>query len=194
MFNGIIYNKGIVKKIDIKSKSYIIKIFSKMKISKSEVGSSISCNGVCLTLIKIINQNIYFYLSKETISRSNFKNMKIGSVVNLEKSIKFGDKISGHYVQGHVDTTGKIKKITIIDKTWFVDIYLPMKFKKFIQEKASIAVNGVSLTISKLTKSGFQITIIPHSLKLTNLINLKKGSLINIEVDIFNKYIFKLNK
>ena len=114
--------------------------------------------------------------------------------INIEKSIQFGQKVSGHYVQGHVDTTAKISQIKIIDKSWVVDFKIPIKFKKNIVEKGSISINGVSLTISKITKFGFQVTIIPHTLKLTNLINLKKGNYVNIEFDILNKYLNNISK
>ena len=105
-----------------------------------------------------------------------------------------GQKVSGHYVQGHVDTTGKIKSISIIDKSWNIKVSIPNKFKKYIISKGSISINGVSLTISSIIKEGFVLTIIPHTLKLTNLINLKPNNLVNLEFDIFSKYLINLNK
>ena len=197
MFNGIIYNQGIIKNVKKNPKyvlgSSVIEITSNIKLKKSDIGESVSCDGVCLTLIGIKNKNsFFFYLSKETLKRSNFKNLKKGNFINLEKSLYFGKKISGHYTQGHVDTTSKIKNIKIIHKSWVIDLKIPNKFQKYLVEKASISVNGVSLTISKITKTGFQINVIPHTLKLTNLIKLKKGDLVNIEFDIFGKYLLKL--
>ena len=115
MFNGIIFNKGTIKSIKNNSKSILIGIKSNLKIKKEELGSSISCNGVCLTLVKISKKIIYFYISIETIRRSNFSKIKIGDEVNLEKSLVYGQKISGHFTQGHVDTTAKVKKILLID-------------------------------------------------------------------------------
>ena len=132
-----------------------------------------------------------FYLSQETIKRSNFSNARIGRIVNLEKSLKYGDEISGHYTQGHVDTVGKILNIRLIDKTWVIKISTPNHFNKYIVEKASIHINGVSLTISNTKKNYFNISVIPHTLKLTNLKNLKKNDLVNVELDIFGKYIYK---
>ena len=111
----------------------------------------------------------------------------------MEKSLKFGSEVSGHYTQGHIDTVGKIQNIKIIDKTWILKISIPAKFKKYIVEKASIHINGVSLTISKKKKNCFEINIIPHTLKLTNLKNLKTKDLINIEFDIFGKYLYEIN-
>ena len=198
MFNGIIYNTGLVKSIKKSSRyvkgSLVLEINSSIKFKKSDIGESVCCDGVCLTLIRITSNSFLFYLSKETIKRSTFKSIKIGKKINIEKSIQFGQKVSGHYVQGHVDTTAKISQIKIIDKSWVVDFKIPIKFKKNIVEKGSISINGVSLTISKITKFGFQVTIIPHTLKLTNLINLKKGNYVNIEFDILNKYLNNISK
>ncbi len=198
MFNGIIYNTGLVKSIKKSSRyvkgSLVLEINSSIKFKKSDIGESVCCDGVCLTLIRITSNSFLFYLSKETIKRSTFKFIKIGKKINIEKSIQFGQKVSGHYVQGHVDTTAKISQIKIIDKSWVVDFKIPIKFKKNIVEKGSISINGVSLTISKITKFGFQVTIIPHTLKLTNLINLKKGNYVNIEFDILNKYLNNISK
>ena len=118
----------------------------------------------------------------------------MGDQINLEKSLVYGKDISGHYTQGHVDSTGLIKNIKIIDKTWFIKIEVNTKFKDFIIEKGSISINGVSLTITKIVKNVFEISIIPHTLKLTNLINLKINNMVNLEYDIFGKYIIKLKK
>ena len=193
MFNGIIYGQGVIKdKVNFK-KTCLITLFTNFKFKYSEIGSSISCNGVCLTLTKISKKVVFFYLSKETLDKSNFKFAKIGQSVNLEKSLKHGDRISGHYVQGHVDTTGEIIKIKKIDKTWVLKIEISSKYKNLIIYKGSISINGVSLTISKINKNFFEITIIPHTLKLTNLINLKEKDFVNIEFDIFSKYLLKLN-
>ena len=194
MFNGIIKNTGIIRKIIKQNKSLTILVYSNIKVGKKMIGSSISCNGVCLTLTNTKNRTLKFYLSKETLNRSNFSKIKVGTIVNMEKSLKFGDEISGHYTQGHVDTVGKVIKLVILDKTWIVRVAVPSKFNKLIVEKASIHINGVSLTVSKKGKNYFEINIIPHTLKLTNLIHLKKNSLVNIEFDIFSKYILDINK
>ena len=172
MFGGIIKYTGKINKIYKKSNDCIIDVHSKIKLSKSEIGSSISCSGVCLTLEKYKGNLCRFYISKETLSRTNFKSLNKGDLINLEKPLKFGDRISGHFVQGHVDTTSAIKKINFIGKSWFINFKLRKKYMKYLIQKGSIAVNGVSLTISKILKDGFQIVIIPHTLKLTNLMYL----------------------
>lgn len=192
MFNGIIFYTGKIKLIQKEKKSILIGIQSNLKFKKNEIGSSVCCNGVCLTLFKIKKDVIFFYLSNETILRSNFKQIKIGQVINLEKSLIYGQKISGHFTQGHVDTTAKVKKISIIDKTWSLELIIKNKnYIKHLEEKGSISINGVSLTISQVYKKYFKLNIIPHTLKLTNLKNLKVNDVVNVELDIFGKYIYK---
>ena len=172
MFNGIIFNKGTIKSIKNNSKSILIGIKSNLKIKKEELGSSISCNGVCLTLVKINKKIIYFYIS-----------------------LVYGQKISGHFTQGHVDTTAKVKKILLIDNSWILKLeFKNRKLIKHLEEKASISINGVSLTISKVSNKNIILNIIPHTLKLTNLKNLRLNDTVNVELDIFGKYIYKYTK
>ena len=199
MFNGIIYNQGTIKSIRKNPKyvsgSLVIEIISNIKFKKQDIGESVCCDGVCLTLIKIKKKSFLFYLSKETLKRSNFKYAKVGKHINIEKSLLHGQKISGHYVQGHVDSTAKIKNIIVIDKTWIIKLELEnKKLYRYLVEKASITINGVSLTLSKVAKGYFEINVIPHTLKLTNLRNLKTKDIVNVELDIFGKYILKLSE
>ena len=189
MFNGIIFNKGIVKKILKRPKGINIFIQSNLKLSKKDIGVSVACDGVCLTLITTKKKIMEFYLSNETIQRSKFKFLKINEQINLELPLRYGQKISGHICQGHVDTLGKIKDIKKIDKSYLFDFEIPSKERKNIIEKASICINGISLTISKVTKKGFQIWVIPHTFKLTNLSKINRGSFVNVEIDILSKYV-----
>ena len=189
MFNGIIFNKGIVNKIEKRKEGLNIFLKTNLNLTLKDIGISIACDGVCLTLISIKNKLYEFYLSKETIVRSNFKNIKKGNTINLEMPLKYGDRISGHICQGHIDTVGKILSIKKVDKSYLFDFEIPAKERKNLIEKASISVNGISLTISKITRKGFQNWIIPHTYRQTNLSNLKKYSLVNIEIDILSKYV-----
>jgi len=199
MFNGVIYNQGTIIDIRKSSKyvsgSCVIEISSKIRFKKNDIGESVCCDGVCLTLIRIKKKSFLFYLSKETLKRSNFKHSKIGDIINIEKSLLYGQKVSGHFVQGHVDTTAKVKSINIIDKSWVIRFkLLDKKLYKSLIEKASIAINGVSLTISKIAHASFEISVIPHTLKLTNLKKLKVKDIVNVEIDIFSKYLLKLSQ
>ena len=189
MFNGIIFNKGLITKIAKRSKGINIFVKSDLKLSNKNIGMSVACDGVCLTLITIKKRILEFYLSNETIRRSKFKFLKTKDLINLELPLKYGQKISGHICQGHVDTTGKVLSVKKVDKSYVFDFKISPKEKKNIIEKASICINGISLTISKKTKKGFQIWIIPHTYKLTNLSKIKRGSLVNIEIDILSKYV-----
>ena len=189
MFNGIIFKQGKIKKIYKRKKGINIFVYSNLKISKNDIGMSISCDGVCLTLINISNKLMEFYLSKETIKRSKFKKTKVGDYINLETPLKFGKQISGHITQGHVDCIGIILSIKKIDKSYLFDFIVNPKERKNLVEKASIAINGISLTISKKTKKGFQVWIIPHTLKLTNLSKVRRNDLVNVEIDILSKYV-----
>ena len=189
MFNGIIFNKGVVQKIEKRPKGINIFVKSNLKLSGKDIGVSVACDGVCLTLITITKKTLEFYLSNETIQRSKFKFLKIKDKINLELPLKYGQKISGHICQGHIDTVSKILVVKKIDKSYLFEFEVIKKERKNLIEKASICINGISLTISKLTKKGFQIWVIPHTFKLTNLSSLKKNSLANIEIDILSKYV-----
>ena len=151
MFNGIIYNQGIVVKIIKRTNGLNIYIKSNLKVTRNNIGLSVACDGVCLTLISYKSKIMEFYLSKETIVRSKFKFLKVKDKINLELPLKYGTQISGHICQVHIDTVGKILNVKKIDKSFLFKIELPKKERKHLIEKASISVNGISLTISKVT-------------------------------------------
>tara|TARA_B100000989_G_scaffold206394_1_gene156360 strand:+ start:170 stop:763 length:594 start_codon:yes stop_codon:yes gene_type:complete len=191
MFNGIIYNTGILDKIVSRSKGKNIYLKSNIQLKKQNIGMSICCDGVCLTLISIKSKLLEFFLSNETIMRSKFKNCKVGDKINLELPLKKGQDISGHICQGHVDTTAKLKSKLKQDKAFVYKFTINSKYEKYLIEKASILINGVSLTISNVKKKSFDVWLIPHTIKLTNLSNIKVNDLVNIEIDILSKYIKK---
>ena len=194
MFNGIIFKTGKIKIIKKNKKSIYVGLENALKLNKTDLGSSVSCNGVCLTVSKIQKNLVFFYISIETLRRSNFRYLKINQLVNLENSLVYGQKISGHFTQGHVDTVAEVLKIDVIDKSWVIKFKIrEKKLLNFLEEKASISINGVSLTISNVSKNYFSINIIPHTLKLTNLKNLKVKDFVNVELDIFGKYMYKYN-
>ena len=189
MFNGIIYNQGTVTKIIKRPKGVNIFVKSNLKVSKKDMGLSVACDGVCLTLISFKSKIMEFYLSKETLVRSKFQYLKTNDIINLELPLKYGTKISGHICQGHIDTIAKVISIKKVDKSYLFHFKVPIKERKDLIEKASICVNGISLTISKVTKKGFQIWVIPHTYNETNLSTIKKNDVVNIEIDILSKYV-----
>ena len=194
MFTGIIQNLGEI--IDFSNGE--LKISTPLDLSDCKIGSSICCDGVCLTAtdIDFYNSNYIFKvnLGEETQLRTNYSYDKIykSKKINLEKSLKIGDDISGHFVYGHVDTTTKIKKIIELNNSWeFYFNNFQNKNSKFIIEKASIAINGISLTIAKVEKSQFVISIIPHTFKNTNLKFLNANNVVNIEFDYLARFAEK---
>ena len=160
MFNGIIFNTGKVTDLKRNKNSIQVGIKTKINFSSKDLGSSICCNGVCLTIEKIRKGKIFFYISSETLKRSNFKAIKLNQIINLEKSLTYGQNISGHFIQGHVDTVAKTRKISFIDKSWIIKFeLLNKKLNKYLMHKASVSINGVSLTISKIYRSFFEINV-----------------------------------
>ena len=134
MFNGIIKKTGKISRLYRERNNCSLYILSKLNFNKNEIGSSVSCSGACLTLEKYNKNLCKFYISKETLNRTIFKFSKKGDIVNLEKPLKYGDRVSGHLVQGHVDTTAKVKKIHLIGKSWLVSFALSDKFKKLLAD------------------------------------------------------------
>ena len=194
MFNGIIKNTGIINRIYKKNNNCFLYVLSKIKLTNKEIGSSISCSGTCLTLSKYNRNLSKFYISKETLNKTIFKTLKKGDIINLEKALKYGERISGHFVQGHIDTTALVVKIVKVGKSIVIKFIINKKFNQYIVYKGSITINGISLTVSKIIKNGFEVSIVPHTLKLTDLRNLKKNKLVNVEFDILGKYIKKFIK
>ena len=196
MFTGIIKNIGVIKELTKKNNGYFLSVISNLNFTKKDIGTSISCSGVCLTLTKIKKNNkkneLFFYLSKHTILTSAYKYLKSGDIINLEKSMKYGDEFAGHFVQGHVDTTIKVLNInTNNSKSWTIFFNIPKKFKKFLIEKGSIGINGVSLTIAQIFANKFKVVIIPHTLQNTNLLKLQKNNYVNVEIDLIAKTLLK---
>tara|TARA_Y100001954_G_C15676048_1_gene535247 strand:+ start:334 stop:909 length:576 start_codon:yes stop_codon:yes gene_type:complete len=191
MFSGIVTNLGKITFFD-KSKK-VIGINSNLKNVK--LGDSISCSGICLTISKKENKTLFFNLSKETISKTNLSKSRINDIINLEKSLKSGDEISGHLVFGHVDGISKVIKINNLKDSREIVFKTSSKISKFLIEKCSICLNGVSLTVNYVEKNNFKISIIPYTWNNTTFKNLKIGSILNTEVDMLARYVFKaLNK
>jgi len=196
MFTGIIQNQAKLIKIDNVSKNYTLIVESDIELKKRDIGTSIAIDGVCLTLIKykIIKKKknqLFFNISPETLKISNLDKKELGYIFNLEKSLKYGDEIAGHFVQGHVDDTGKIYSISKIRNSWKFWIIINNKFRKYLIKKGSVAINGVSLTINDIKKNLLRIDIIPHTFKNTNFTHLRKGSRVNLEYDLLIKYLKK---
>ena len=190
MFTGIIEKIGKVSHVVEKNISQVIGI--RIDDFHSALGDSICINGVCLT-VEDIDDNIYsFSISPETYELSNFKNIKKNDDVNIEKSLTINKLLSGHIVQGHVDTCSEITELRKIDNSWYVKIKIDSIYMKYIIQKGSITLDGVSLTINEVYTDEFSVMIIPHTFSNTIFKNYKIGSILNTEIDILAKYIEKL--
>ena len=194
MFTGIIQGQAIIANKFKDSNTFSIK--TDLDLSDCKIGSSISCNGICLTVTSINYENSsYFFIvniSEETIKRTTVQYWGKNSKINLERSLKVGDEISGHFVYGHVDTVLKISKIEKLSSSWnfYFSFSSLSNYNKFIVEKGSIAINGISLTIANVEEDVFDISIIPHTYNKTNFSNLKVGDSVNIEFDSLARYIY----
>ena len=191
MFTGIIQEKG--KVIDF-SKG-ILEISTNLDLSDCKLGSSICCNGVCLTATEInfISNSYQFKtnVGEETMLRTTFSENLFNKIkpINLEKSLKIGDEISGHFVYGHIDRTAKLLKISKLNNSWeFFFENFQNKDNNYIVEKASIAINGISLTIANVTNEYFSISVIPHTFDNTNLSDLQEYDIVNIEFDYLARF------
>ena len=191
MFTGIIEGQGIVKKFDIKTQN---RSAAKMGIDLGnlakglQIGDSVAINGVCLTATHISKNHAEFEMIDETLKKTNLGMIKSGDKVNIERSLKVGERMEGHFVLGHIDGTGKIIKIEKLSKEIKFWIELPKYLARFIVKKGSITVDGISLTLVDVLKNKISICIIPHTMKITNLGSKKTGDKVNIETDILGKY------
>ncbi|MBL7197277.1 MAG: riboflavin synthase [Candidatus Omnitrophica bacterium] len=188
MFTGIIQEIGIATYFSRYQKSQNLKVRTKTISSDAKIGDSISVNGVCLTITNIKSDILSFDLVPETIELTNLGLLKVGDCLNLEESLKANDKISGHFVTGHIDCKGIIKKKGIIKNNHFFEISVPGKFMNLLTPKGSVAIDGISLTVVNVFRDSFTVYIIPHT--LNNTIIGKKGVAkeVNIEFDILAKY------
>ena len=192
MFAGIIENFGKVKEFKKKG-DYLLRVSTNFKIKDIKKGSSISCNGVCLTAHTIKKNgkfvDVDFDISKETIKCTNLSYLKKGSLINLEKSLKVGDEISGHFVFGHIDCTSKLLKINKINDSHEITLKIPKEIKKFIVNKCSVSLNGVSLTVNDVSSRTFSVNLVPYTWNNTTFLSIGEGEIINVEVDMLARYV-----
>lgn len=194
MFTGIVEGIGKVEKIldNTKKHSAIQMTVDLGRHAKGlKIGQSVALNGVCLTATKISKSKCLFEMIEETTKKTDLGNLKPGSVVNIERSLKAGDRLEGHFVLGHVDGVGIIKKLEEKPKEIQVWFEVPKKLAKYIVKKGSIAVDGISLTVVDVKKNIASVCLIPHTIEVTNFHTKKVGDKVNIETDILGKYVLK---
>lgn len=193
MFSGIVETFGVIEMLSFAEDCLNLSISPVNKFHDLKVGDSIAINGVCLTITDITSKNFNVTVVPETLRKTNLKELSIGSLINLERSIKINDRIHGHCVQGHIDGVGKIIGILQDGKSaLLLKIAMPKFLSKYIVKKGYIALDGMSITVIEAERDWFSITLIPHTIKSTIAHKYQLGALINIEVDILSKYIEKL--
>ena len=200
MFTGIVSHIGIVNKISHPNDwELLVDVINDnnpdndFNINSIAIGASISCSGICLTLKKVLNNTLFFDVSDETREKTNFSNWKVGSLINLEKSLKVGDELGGHFVYGHVDTTALIRSIEKINGSYKITLNLNRDFLKYFASKGSVSIDGVSLTVNDVDEDFFTVNIIPYTWTHTSFKNYNIGTVVNIEIDILARYLESLN-
>ena len=191
MFTGIIEDLGILKKIE-KEKGNVNLYFKSKLTQELKIDQSLSHNGVCLTVVSVDNDIYKVTAIKETLDKSNLGELKVNSIVNLERAMKSNGRLDGHYVQGHVDQIAKCLNVKETDGSWYYEFEYDNTLNNITIEKGSIAVNGVSLTVIDSKLNGFSVAIIPYTYNNTNFKKIQRGDTVNIEFDMIGKYISKL--
>jgi len=201
MFSGIIAALGVVKNVtfdniysfDIEIKKINLEEFEESN-NLIKIGCSISCSGVCLTLTKKKYNLLTFDVSKETMNKTNLSNWKIGDLVNLERALRVGDEIGGHFVTGHVDTVLELQKIIEEDGSRILYIKLNDEISPYIASKGSITIEGISLTVNEVNNDYFNVNIIPFTWDNTNLSKIKVNDFVNVEIDLLSRYLVNYQK
>ncbi len=194
MFTGIIEELGTVKRIQRGGKSIILTIGAKKVVEDIEIGDSISTNGVCLTVTEFNQEELKADVMPETMEKSNLGELKVGAEVNLERALRAGDRLGGHFVSGHIDEVGEIVGKKRDDNAVLFTIQPSPQLLKYIVPKGSIAVDGISLTVVELESNRFSVSIIPHTAEVTTLKNKSVGDTVNLEADMIGKYVNRMLK
>lgn len=192
MFTGIIEEISEIKSITSGAESKKLEIKAKKILVGLQIGESININGACQTIIKVKPDSFVAESVKETLKRSNLGLLKKGDRVNLERALKLSDRLGGHLLTGHVDCTAEIKSITTDGNSSVFEFSLPPEYSALVVEKGSIAIDGISLTVAELKKSSFTVAIIPFTLKMTNLRDKRVKDIVNLEFDLFGKYVKRI--
>ena len=192
MFTGLVEETGTVVALEHGDRSARLTINSITTPIGAKLGDSVAVNGCCLTVTAIVNGELTFDAIPETLHRTNLGSLKPGNRVNLERPLRVDDRLGGHFVQGHIDGVGIVRAIVSDDNAVIFEIEAPEPLRRYLVEKGSIAVDGVSLTIAELRPHGFTIWTIPHTREVTNLSDRVVDDLVNLECDILGKYVERL--
>ena len=189
MFTGIIEELGTVGQMDRRPDSIKLTIQARKVLEGTQLGDSIAVNGVCLTVTSMTDSSFTADVMHETMRRSSLSDIKSGSKVNLERAMQVGGRLGGHIVSGHIDGVGHIARIASDGIARVITITIPKDMEPFIVEKGSIAIDGISLTVVSVGNSQFSVSIIPHTMAHTTLIDKHPGAVVNLETDVIGKYV-----
>ena len=192
MFTGLVEETGSVAAFEPEAGAWKLAIAARAVSQDAVVGDSIAVNGCCLTVAQRGETQLFFDVLEETRRLTNFSALRRDALVNLERSLRFGGKVGGHFVTGHIDTTGLIEAFESRGKDHYLRVRIPSEFNRYIVHKGSIAVDGISLTVAEVTGDAFAVWIIPHTLTVTNLAEKKVGDAVNLEFDLLGKHVEKL--
>ena len=192
MFTGIVEEKGSVRYMQLTGESGVLAVRAKKVLERTKIGDSIAVNGVCLTVTSLQPDGFTADVMAETIRRSSLGSCKVGSQVNLERAMAADGRFGGHIVAGHVDGTGCILRIEKDDNAVWFTIHAEPNLLRYVVEKGSIAVDGISLTVAEVSSDAFSVSTIPHTVSCTNLCQRHKNDVVNLETDILGKYVEKL--
>jgi len=191
VFTGLVEGLGKVKSVVQKAKGFTVEIEPSFSLDDTKIGDSIAVDGACLTVTNLSKNSFFAEVSPETLKRTTLKTKKVGDFVNLERALRLGDRLGGHLVSGHIDGIGVIKDIKKLQDFFKIKVELPKELSIYTVEKGSIAIDGISLTINKVFENSIELMIIPHTFEVTTLKFKKVGDLVNVEVDMIAKLVYK---
>ena len=189
MFTGLVEEIGRVVSITDKGDGADITFAGGIIMDDLNIDDSVSINGCCLTVTSLDKESFNVTAVQETLKKTSIGDLKDGDAVNLERALMMSDRLGGHFVQGHVDSTGTVKEVIVNDEGWEMWINFPAEFRKWLIPVGSVCVSGVSLTVADLTDDTFKVAIIPHTLEMTTLGKLQPGDRVNLEFDVLAKYM-----
>ena len=191
MFTGLVEGIGKIVSLQSYQGGLLAEISASFSLRDTNIGDSIAVDGVCLTVTEIRGSSFKAQISPETLAKTTFRYKNSGDFVNLERALRLGERLGGHLVSGHVDGIGKVVSITPIEDFWKVEIEIPGELVSYLVKKGSIAIDGVSLTINDFKNNLVELMLVPHTLKVTTLCLKKPGDLVNIEIDMIAKMVYK---
>jgi riboflavin synthase len=192
MFTGLIEDTGRVVGFDRSGKAGLLRVKSSLPLDEIAIGDSVAVNGACLTVTRKSDGVLTFDVSPESLSATTLGSLTSGSMVNLERAMRLGDRMGGHIVTGHIDAIGRLARSNEVSGNHVLEFTLPAENSRYLVAKGSVTINGISLTVNNVTQGGFSVNIIPHTLTATTLHTIGPGDQVNIETDIIGKYVERL--